>query len=299
MLNEVKDLRMGWRRRMTSMLGSNANQKKFLKKTIDCLLTTSEALEKFDPKSRRIYWLKYLNVGGIVVKLFRMKKHYLILDAGCGDAILLNFLPKLNGGAVYIGVDIGLKNIQRARSRLRRLQTFPEGYFLIADVETLPLKGYCVDVVISIEVLEHLVSPMSGLHEMSYVLKQTGKLVLTTPSAFKLGGRSILLALRNSVFSQIDKPPKQRETFFKTRPGVVIPHREFTCFELSNLVKKYFRIINISSFTFSYVYVILKKILPQIAFKKIFYGDLVLRRVPVVRRLGDHWLVIGEKSPRK
>lgn len=270
--------------------------KKFLKESASSFLTTSEALEKFwDPKSRQIFALRYLVVGEILARLVVERKESLVLDAGCGGGFILNFLPKLSRDAVYLGLDISLRNVQRARSKWAELKTFPEAHFLVADVENLPLKGSFVDVVVSIEVLEHLLDPRSGLREMSRVLRQNGKIVLTTPSAFKLSGRSVLSAVRDAVFAQVEKPPKQRETTLKTSVDIMIPHRDFTRFELGNILKNHFQIISIFSLTFNRVYVVLKKFLPQKAMGKVFYVDKALRRVPVLRVLGDYWLVIGEK----
>lgn len=274
-------------------------EKKDLKELARSLPTTSEALEKFwDIKSRQVYLLRYALVQKTLSELLKGKEHCVILDAGCGDGTLLDFFHRISESIIYVGVDFSSKGIQHAFLKWRKFKAVTEAYFILADVENLPFQRKSVDVLISIEVLEHLLDPKLAILEMNRVLKYNGKCILTTPSAFKLS-RSLYSVIKNSLLAQVDKPPKKREALLRTKVGIVIPHKDFTRFELKVLLNAVFQITNVTSMTFNRIYVILKTVLPANATGKLFYVDLVMSRLPFVKVLGDHWLVIGEKSSTK
>lgn len=87
-----------------------------------------------------------------------------ILDVGCGDGTLLQYLkhciPK-----DYIGIDTDEIALSNARKR------YPQFTFLQESIYSLPLETKSQDVVLCLEVLEHLKDPGMALHELSRVAK--------------------------------------------------------------------------------------------------------------------------------
>ncbi len=101
-----------------------------------------------------------------------------ILDVGCiGDyqePFLHLALRRQNPHAQILGVDINVEAVLKWRL----------GNTLVADAGLLPFKVGSFDVVLCLEVLEHLYRPLSLVVECWRVLRPGGELVITTPNAW-------------------------------------------------------------------------------------------------------------------
>jgi 2-polyprenyl-3-methyl-5-hydroxy-6-metoxy-1,4-benzoquinol methylase len=98
-----------------------------------------------------------------------------ILDLGCGNGSLCNMLAKL--GYEVVGVEESALGISLAQ------QHYPDCQFIrgsIYDLSSLNLAND-FDVVISVEVIEHLFNPSALLEAAKHYLKPAGTLILTTP----------------------------------------------------------------------------------------------------------------------
>ena len=96
-----------------------------------------------------------------------------VLDVGCGDG--LNAGKILTDIGDYIGVDVSETAVEAACQN---------GYdaSLIEDAVTLPFEDETVDAVVSMEVIEHLMFPLSAVEEISRILRPGGVVLLTTPN---------------------------------------------------------------------------------------------------------------------
>lgn len=100
-----------------------------------------------------------------------------ILDLGCGEGTRLNFLvSEVSDQKETLGVDISKTGIKLAQ------KSFPQMYFLIANLEKLPIKNESFDLVYSAFVLEHLDYPEKVLDEAIRVTAFGGHLVLIAPN---------------------------------------------------------------------------------------------------------------------
>lgn len=90
-----------------------------------------------------------------------------VLEVGCGLCHYRSFCR----GDDYIGVDVN--------TSLR-----PDVW---ASANNLPFRNSCFDVVIMLDVIEHVVDVDSALAEVVRVLRTNGKLVITTPNTFGFG----------------------------------------------------------------------------------------------------------------
>jgi SAM-dependent methyltransferase len=99
----------------------------------------------------------------------------LVVDAGCGEGYGAALL------ASHTRTVVGLDYDAPALARAVR-QHPPVGGFARSNVVALPLADACVDVVVSLQVIEHIWTPHDLLHEAARVLRPGGLMLLTTPN---------------------------------------------------------------------------------------------------------------------
>ena len=108
-----------------------------------------------------------------------------ILSVGCGPAEGLKWLVPFAGPK---GKVVGL---DRDPIHARRLPDYAE--FIIGTLERAPLAPASFDVVLALDVLEHLDDDLSGLHEAARIVKPGGLLLVTVPALPSLwGGQDVV-----------------------------------------------------------------------------------------------------------
>ena len=101
-----------------------------------------------------------------------------ILDIGCGNGLYTLALAGLAKESV--GVDIGWEALTEAEENKVRLGRDTE--FVRALAESLPFAERSFDIVLAIEVLEHVRSEEGAMQEAGRVLKDRGWLVVYVPN---------------------------------------------------------------------------------------------------------------------
>jgi ubiquinone/menaquinone biosynthesis C-methylase UbiE len=86
-----------------------------------------------------------------------------ILDAGCGEGFVVSYLLQGNHGLTITGIDCSLEAIEMAR------QMVPGVLFDVGDLREMPYGDDSFDLVMCLEVLEHLPDPPRGLRELRRV----------------------------------------------------------------------------------------------------------------------------------
>lgn len=91
-----------------------------------------------------------------------------ILEIGCSSGHLLRTLSKENLGLEYRGIDIDHYAISKAKDALKevRFSGISSAEFFEAGAEEVPFEDKSFDLVVSLNVLEHLKSPVRALDEM-------------------------------------------------------------------------------------------------------------------------------------
>jgi 2-polyprenyl-3-methyl-5-hydroxy-6-metoxy-1,4-benzoquinol methylase len=114
-----------------------------------------------------------------------------VLDLGCGNGSLSNVIAQQ--GYEVVGVEESGQGIAVARS------SFPNCEFIQGSIYDLPYKQLknSFDVVISVEVIEHLFYPKELVKSARNCLKPGGRLILTTPYHGYL--KNIILALSGKM----------------------------------------------------------------------------------------------------
>lgn len=102
-----------------------------------------------------------------------------LVDIACGAARYSPVLREAFPTSQIIGIDLSPVALDLAVKRC------PGERFIAAASEFLPLSDDAVDLIVSIETLEHVSDVRSTIQEWSRVLRRGGKILLTTPCANK------------------------------------------------------------------------------------------------------------------
>jgi 2-polyprenyl-3-methyl-5-hydroxy-6-metoxy-1,4-benzoquinol methylase len=102
-----------------------------------------------------------------------------ILDAGCGEGFVVSYLLQENDGLIITGMDCSLDAIEMARQMVPLVlsKACPEPsrrieggvFFDVGDLREMPYSDDSFDLVMCLEVLEHLPDPHRGLRELGRV----------------------------------------------------------------------------------------------------------------------------------
>ena len=104
-----------------------------------------------------------------------------VLDVASGTGHYVESSERF--GAIAFGIDLSGHACRMAKSRSRR------GIVCRSDAESLPFRGNAFDLVLCLQLLEHVTAPENVLWEITRVLKPGGSLFLSAPNML---GRSPL-----------------------------------------------------------------------------------------------------------
>lgn len=108
-------------------------------------------------------------------EMFGIRDRKTILDIGCGNGRYLKALKRYaDPDASLVGIDLSIGMLRRAKRRV----PCPRLTLASADLVRLPFADHSFDVIVCGWVIEHLVDPRNGLHEIARVLKPDGKIML-------------------------------------------------------------------------------------------------------------------------
>ena len=102
-------------------------------------------------------------------------------DLGFGPGVLTAFLLQQNATWQVDGVDISQHCLHHAQRLLKRKEVLDRSELSVGDVRELPYPDDTFDVVIAVEVLEHIPDPEVGLSEAMRVLKPGGYAITALP----------------------------------------------------------------------------------------------------------------------
>lgn len=112
-----------------------------------------------------------------IIDSLKNEKFESLLDTGCGDGYLLNFIDSNFRGKKLCGMDISSFIIEKNKIAFENID------FEVTDISSPELtakKDY--DIVVCSEVIEHLGDWRSAINNLNKLLKQNGILILTTQS---------------------------------------------------------------------------------------------------------------------
>jgi 2-polyprenyl-3-methyl-5-hydroxy-6-metoxy-1,4-benzoquinol methylase len=141
-----------------------------------------------------------------------------LLDAGCGDGRFLAAIARMpQPPRRLVGSDISARILETAQATVER-----EGATLDvaqANLERLPFEDGSFEVVISTQVIEHLLDVPAGIRELARVLAPGGRLMLSTDNSHNRVSQ-VLNAPRTAVVRGLRLTGR--------RAVVTFPHGSFT-----------------------------------------------------------------------
>ena len=130
-------------------------------------VSSAASIGDFAVEKRKRQILKYISLEGKA-----------ILDVGCGNGLYTLTLASLARKAV--GVDIRQEVLTEATKN--KIKLGRDTGFIRAVAESLPLCNSTFDVVLLVEMLEHVQSQQKTLEEVNRVLKGGGYLIIYVPN---------------------------------------------------------------------------------------------------------------------
>ncbi len=102
-------------------------------------------------------------------------------DLGFGPGVLSAFILQQKQFWTGCGIDISQHCLQHAKRLLRKKGMFERCDLTVGDIRTLPYPDNTFDLIVAIEVLEHIPDPKVGLTEAMRVLKPGGYAITALP----------------------------------------------------------------------------------------------------------------------
>ncbi|MGB9300650.1 MAG: methyltransferase domain-containing protein [Anaerolineae bacterium] len=118
--------------------------------------------ESRNPLQRLLIWHFHRRVGELVGAAHARS----ILDVGCGEGFAIDYLLRADGQLRIQGLDYDWPALRQAKEK------HPGVLFQMGDIRRLPYASASFDLVLCLEVLEHLAEPVPALEELRRVTGQ-------------------------------------------------------------------------------------------------------------------------------
>ena len=105
--------------------------------------------------------------------LLKKSKAFNVIESGCGEGMVIQFLKKKNKKVKFTGFDVNSKLVKIAQ------QINPESHIQTASIYQIPYGDDCFDLALCLEVLEHLDHPGKALAELYRVT--SGHAIVSVP----------------------------------------------------------------------------------------------------------------------
>ena len=119
-----------------------------------------------------------------------------VLDAGCGEGYGTDMLA--GTASEVVGVDLETGVVHRATAR------YPSATFQPADLTSLPYPDASFDAVVSLQVIEHVRSPLDYCAEVARVLRPGGEFLCATPNRLTFSPEGIRNPFHLVEFSPVE-----------------------------------------------------------------------------------------------
>jgi ubiquinone/menaquinone biosynthesis C-methylase UbiE len=184
------------KRRQESMKNQQKKRNAIFGDVNSLLLQTNSVAEydSLNPLERYYQQRKMSFICKFVQEIMR-KKPGILLDLGCGEGVFFDFAKEVSEKTLTVGLDIGRKNCASIQQKKHNA--------ICGDVNSLPLQTNSVELVLLLDVIEHLYEN-DILSDINRVLKNEGDLLLTTPNKFGIYEHKQLVYGENLCHNPLD-----------------------------------------------------------------------------------------------
>lgn len=179
--------------------------------------------------------LEYINAA-----LNRINKDMIdFCDAGCGNGIYLSYLKNEHGNVNLCGFDFSKKIVEIAKSNtgIKKVK--------VGNLESAPFGDESFDLILCVQVIEHLLDDKKGISELYRMLRKDGYLVISTDNKY-----NVISELLNLPVIILSLPYKAIKKLFKSKK--YFPHKSYSIKEFKDLIgTQNFEIEKFSTFRFS------------------------------------------------
>ncbi|MEA2064873.1 MAG: class I SAM-dependent methyltransferase [Patescibacteria group bacterium] len=143
-------------------------------------MKVSSNLEKYQSKNflKKIFIKRFIRQ---IVETVQSLKINSILDAGCGEGLIMHNIIKKIPEIKINGFDISNSALKNAKKIL------PSSYFFQGDITNIKLFDNFYDLAIALEILEHLENPEAALKELKRATKKYCLISVPWEPFFSLG----------------------------------------------------------------------------------------------------------------
>jgi len=146
---------------------------------------------------------------------YEISKAKVVVDLGCGLAHSSHVIRAMNSQAFIIAIDISDVALRRAKELYGNDDMLQ---FIVGDACCIPLRSNSVDVIVSMELYEHLECPLSMLSEVHRVCRDKGVTLIATPNARSLSAiirKDKWVELRDDTHVSLTTPEQLRKNLVK------------------------------------------------------------------------------------
>ena len=157
------------------------------------------------------------------LKFMKINENDKILDVGCGEGVILNYLV---GKSKFIyGIDISSHLIDILKKRIEKGVNLQQ-----MNIENkTPFKDDYFDMIILTDVIEHIADLYISIKELKRILKKNGLIFIDTPNIAKLRNRLKLL------FGMFPSTGSEKNNLWDTKNGNLYDGGHLHYFTFSSL----------------------------------------------------------------
>jgi SAM-dependent methyltransferase len=244
-----------------------------------------------------VHYLRYLWVKRLLDEV-RHPDGGRVLDLGCQYGLMTTLLDR--PGHFVVATDLNPESLKSMRRLSRQLA------LVRADARALSFHPNSFDLINFTEVLEHLSDPRAALEEIMRVLRPGGVFILTTDNRHGLlwsdlvnplciGGKMLGL-----FFPKVLPPPAL--VWNNDALGLAFYHTNFSAHEIRMLIDGT-GFVTVMRFSYAHlgeIHQLIMKVFPHWTESRmagvLYRIDRIFNRIPIVRMLGTHWLIVWKKA---
>ncbi len=203
-----------------------------------------------------------------------------ILDYGCGVCSFYKYINSKYVDIIYIGTDISFSMINIGKKEFKNIN------LVVADGEILPFKNNSFDLIIGRGILHHLQNPEKGIKEISRVLKNNQQIIFSEPN------NNILLSIPRFIAKKITKHFTETHISFKRKELIkMLKNNDFKIKSIENF--------GYLAFPFGLPDIIpILRLMPLSFFKILIKIDNILSKIPYIKTLSWHIIILAEKDTK-